>query len=176
MNRKWMWTSAAALGGVLLVSGAWAAGEAGAAHRMRAGAFAGGDNRPLHRFVTGQVGRLMVLKSEMEITDDQREKIRSIVESHKAQIAPVAKGLATQGRALRDAVASDKSDEKAIRAAAGDLGKSIGDAAVLAAKIRAEVRPVLTQEQRKTLEGFREQSDKAMDRMIDEIMSKAGTS
>ncbi|MCX5659168.1 MAG: Spy/CpxP family protein refolding chaperone [Planctomycetota bacterium] len=174
MTRKWILTGAAAIGGLVLVSGAWAAGEVRATHRMRAG-LEGMEGRPLHRFIVGQVGRLMVLKSDMNVTDEQRAKIRAIVESHKGQIAPAAKDLATRGRALREAVIADKTDERAIRAAAGEMGRSIGEAAVLAAAIRAEVRPLLTDEQRKALDAFRAESDKAMDRMIDEAMKKPET-
>ena len=57
-------------------------------------------------------------------------------------------------------------DEKAIRAAADDLGKSIGDAAVLASHIRQQIAPILTDEQKHEIGDFRSQSDAAVDKFF----------
>src|SRR6185369_12358661 len=107
----------------------------------------GAAHRPLVNFIRAELGRLMVLKSELDITDAQKEQIKTILQSHKAEIAQVAKPLVDKKRALRDAVMADAPDEKAIRAASDDLAHSIGDAAVLASKIKQEVAVVLTPDQ-----------------------------
>ena len=62
---------------------------------------------------------------------------------------------------LREAVLKEPADEKAIRSAAKDLSKSIGDASVLASRVIAEARPVLTAEQVKLIRNFRTEVDKA---------------
>ncbi len=54
-------------------------------------------------------------------------------------------------------------DEKTIRAAADDLGNAIGNAAVLASRIRGQIAPILTDQQRQEIKDFRSQSDQAVD-------------
>jgi Spy/CpxP family protein refolding chaperone len=129
-------------------------------------------NSPLGNFITGQIGRLLVLKSKMDVTDEQREKIVAIVKGHRQDIAVVAKPIVDKRRVLRDAVLADTPDEKAVRAAAADLGKAIGEAAVLAAKIKGEAGPVLTPDQHKALADFRAESDAAVDAFLVKMSAK----
>jgi Spy/CpxP family protein refolding chaperone len=135
------------------------------------GLSAGGDDgpHPLRMFLSGQLGRLMTLRAELGVTGEQQTEIRKIVESHRSEIAAVAKPIVEKRRALRDAVTAENPNEATIRAAANDLGKAIGDAAVLAAKVKPEVYRVLTPEQQKKVESFRADSDSAVDRFIHEM-------
>ena len=126
-------------------------------------------HRPLRNFINGQIGRLMTLRSEMDLTPEQRRQIKTIVQSHRKEIADVAKPLIEKHRALRDATLAPTMDEKAIRAAAEEMGKSIGDAAVLAAKIKAQVRAVLKPDQLQKLEEFRKHADQATDEFIQKM-------
>ncbi len=128
----------------------------------------GGEARPLRMLLSGQVGRLLELRSELGVTSEQREQIRGIVQSHRQEIAAVAKPIVAKRRALREATLAANPDEAAIRAAAGDLGKAIGDAAVLASKVKPEVFKVLTPEQHKKVEAFRADSESAVDRFMHE--------
>lgn len=102
---------------------------------------------PLGKFITGRIGRVMVLRSELDMTADQRKEIRTIVKSHRAEFLEVARPITEKRRALRDAVLAEVPDEAAIRAASEDLAAVIGDAAVLGATVSSEVREVLTDEQ-----------------------------
>jgi len=120
-------------------------------------------NSPLGRLVMGHVGRLLVLRSELNLTDDQRQQIAGVVKAHRSEILTVAKPIADARRALRNEVMAEKPDEKKIREAAGKLGETLGEAAVLAAKIKGEVRPVLTDEQLKRITDFQAQTDQAVD-------------
>lgn len=123
-----------------------AAGSAWAFH----GGFSrvcGLDKSPVKRLIVGHIGRLLVLKSQLNITEDQKKKIGEIIKSHTDEIVPVAKAALEKRRNLREAVLKEPVDEKAIRAAAQDLTKSIADASILAAKVIAEARPVLTKRQ-----------------------------
>lgn len=160
MNRIGKSVLAAALVGTL------AAGAALAAEEGKGGR---GEHGPLRRLIGAQIGRMMTLKSEMDMSDEQREKIKVIVVSHRAEIAAVAKPLVDKRRALMDAVLAQPADQKAIRAAADDLGKAIGDGAVLAARIKAEVAPVFMAEQTGKMAEFRKQSEQAVDKFISEI-------
>ncbi len=123
-------------------------------------------NSPLGRLIMGNFGRVLVLRSELNVTPEQKEKIHQILKSHKAEAAPIAKSLTEKGRALRKAVLADNSDEAAIRKAADELGKAIGDAAVLASKVGGEVKPVLTQEQRERIGKFLREQDEAKDKFL----------
>lgn len=124
---------------------------------------------PLRAFIQGQLGRFLTLRSELDVTGEQREAIRQIVESHRGEIATVAKPIVEKRRALRDATLAKEPNETAIRAAANDLGKAIGDAAVLASKVKDEVGKVLTPQQVEKVEAFRLQSDSAVDRFIEKF-------
>ncbi|MCC7476598.1 MAG: Spy/CpxP family protein refolding chaperone [Pirellulales bacterium] len=128
--------------------------------------------RPLRVFLQGQFGRLMTLRSELNVTDEQRESIRKIVESHRSEIAAVAKPIVEKRRALRDATLSKESNEQAIRAAANEMGKSIGDAAVLASKIKGEVAGVLTSEQIEKIESHRGEADAAVDKFLQKVVNQ----
>ena len=119
--------------------------------------------------VSGQFGRLLTLRSELGITTEQREQIRGIVKSHRQEIAAVLKPVAEKRRALRDATLAENPNDAAIHAAANELGKAIGDAAVVGSKIKAEVHKVLTPEQREKITQFRQQSETAVDKFLEKL-------
>lgn len=124
------------------------------------------EARPLRMLVSGQFGRLLTLRSELGITADEREQIRGIVKSHRQELANVLKPMAEKRRALRDATLAEHPNEATIHAAAGELVKAIGDAAVVGAKIKAEVHSVLTPEQREKVSEFRHDTETAVDRFL----------
>ena len=127
---------------------------------------------PLGKLLGGQIGRMMVLRSELNVTDEQKEKIHAIIAGKKKEILPVAKGVWAKRVALRDAVLADKPDEAAIRKAADELGKAIGDAAVLGAKVVGEVKPVLTAEQRERIKKFHDECESATEKFFVEQLAK----
>jgi len=121
------------------------------------------SDRPLLRFFRGQIGRWMVLRSQLDLTSDQKEQIAGILQGHKAEIVQAVQPVVEKRRALREAVLAQNPDEKAIRSAADDLGHAIGDAAVLASKIKQQIAPILTDQQRHEIGDYRSQSDAAVD-------------
>src|SRR5476651_2009959 len=106
--------------GVCLLSAA-VAGGLGAAGRAADGWGGHGEGGPLRALMSGQVGRLLTLRSELDLTAEQKESIHKIVASHKQEIRDVMKPVVEKRRALRDATIATNPDEKAIRAAASDL-------------------------------------------------------
>jgi Spy/CpxP family protein refolding chaperone len=126
----------------------------------------------MRMFLSGQFGRLLELRSELDLTTEQRHQVRDILVDHRAEIATAVKPVVEKRRALREATLAANVDETAIRTAANDLGKAIGDAAVIGAKVKAEVRAVLTPEQQKKLDEFRGASDSAIDSFLDEAAGK----
>jgi Spy/CpxP family protein refolding chaperone len=119
--------------------------------------------------VSGNIGRYLILRSEMNVTDEQRAQIREIISEHKDEIADVVRSLRTARKALRSAVTADLPNEATIRAAAEGLSASIGDAAVLASRVRRQVRQVLTEDQQELVQDFLEGTEKSRDNLIHQI-------
>jgi Spy/CpxP family protein refolding chaperone len=136
-----------------------------AAWGVHSGVLFGGDGPfggKIKHLVSGHIGRLLVLRSQLDITREQKQKIGWILKGRVKDIAPIARTLVEKRAALRQQVMKESPDEKAIRSAVKGLADSIGDAAVLASKIVSEVRPVLTPNQVKLVEKFRADSNKAV--------------
>jgi len=115
-------------------------GPGGGEHRGRHGEFAG----------LGQLG----------LSDDQRQEVRRIMDLHKAEHQSIEERLREARRAQAEAVMAVPVDEASVRGRSAELAKVESDAAVLRAKVHAEVYNVLTPEQQekaKTLRAEREQ-------------------
>ncbi|MGN6370645.1 MAG: Spy/CpxP family protein refolding chaperone [Phycisphaerae bacterium] len=128
-------------------------------------------NGPLANFIRATLGRLTTLRAELDLTDAQKQQLRQIVQSHKSEIIAAMKPVIEKRRALHDAILAETTDEKAIRAAADDLGHSLGDLSVLAARIKQEAAAVLTPDQKQKLADFRQQMEKS----VDDLMNKIGS-
>jgi Spy/CpxP family protein refolding chaperone len=122
---------------------------------------------PLGRLVTGSAGRLLVLRSELNLTTEQRSQIREVLVTHRAQIAQTVKSVYEKRNVLRDAVLQGQSEDQ-IRAAAGELGTAIGEASVKAAKLRNQVAPILTEHQQKRIGQFIADQDQAVGKFLDQ--------
>jgi Spy/CpxP family protein refolding chaperone len=107
-----------------------------------------GDHSPRHMF--GRIAR------SLDLSADQKAQIKTILKSHSAEIQAQMAAGATARRALHDAIKAQSVDEKAIRDAAAKAGQVHADGAVLFAKIRAEVLPVLTADQKQKLQSMDE--------------------
>ncbi len=164
---KWILTSIVGLSLTALVLGATHAADA--ADEPAAGA-AQPQQRPLAGFIRNAVRQLVTLRSQLAVTDEQRTAIREIVVSHRAEIVPVVKDISAKRQVLRAAVLADKPDEQAIRAAADAMAKSIGDAAVLASQVAAQVKPLLTEEQKQRIHQFQEERRGALETFLDEAL------
>lgn len=126
---------------------------------------------PMGRLLGYNLGRMMMLRSEANVTSEQREKIRGTLKSHREDIGDVAKEIVAKRRVLRDAVHADQPDEAAIRKASAALGDSIGEAAVLASKVRAELRPVFTDEQLELFQKARADHDSSVDQWLQDLIA-----
>ena len=98
----------------------------------------------------------------LELTDAQREQVRTIMESHSADQKAVGDKMIAARKALHEAIAADTLDEAAIRAAAAEVGAAEADAAVLQAKIHGEVFAILTPEQVKKAKELRSEMENRM--------------
>jgi protein CpxP len=96
------------------------------------------------------------------LTEGQKTQIRGILETHAAEIETQMRAAHGGRKALREAMAVEPLDEGRIRRQALALGEVRADGAVLRARIRSEIWPVLTPDQQekakelRTLKGRRE--------------------
>ena len=90
----------------------------------------------------------------LELSDAQRDEIRSLVQSSHEATRETAEQLMTVRRALNEAVTADVVNEGAIRAVTTQLGLVEGDMAVLRARLHAEVWQLLTPEQQTSAAEF----------------------
>jgi Spy/CpxP family protein refolding chaperone len=127
-------------------------------------------NTPLGKMVSGTVGRFLVLRSELNLTQEQRQQILKVLLSHRSEIAATVKSVREKRLALRDAVLAEKTDEAVIHSKADKLGKAIGEAAVKGARLRREVGAVLTTEQRDLVRKFIAENDTAVSKFLDKVI------
>jgi protein CpxP len=83
----------------------------------------------------------------VDLTDAQRQQLRTIMESHKQEFEQVGARLREAHQGLAQAVDGQTVDEATIRARSTTLAAALADEAILRAKVRAEVNGILTAEQ-----------------------------
>jgi Spy/CpxP family protein refolding chaperone len=93
---------------------------------------------------------------ELDLTEDQRQQVRALVEEMDATGVPDR--LRTAREALHDAIESG-ADEAALRQKASALGEAEGDAAVEWAQARARLMEILTEDQKKELEQLKKDAE-----------------
>jgi Spy/CpxP family protein refolding chaperone len=106
-----------------------------------------GEHRGMHRGFPGL--------RQLELSADQRQEIRRLMESHKAERDAIEGRLREARRAEAEAVMAVPVDESAIRTRSAELAKVEADAAVLRARVHAEVYNVLTPEQQEKAKALR---------------------
>jgi Spy/CpxP family protein refolding chaperone len=92
---------------------------------------------------------------QLGLSDEQRQEVRRIMELHKAERRAIGERLREARRAQSEAVMAVPVDESAVRARSADLAKVESDAAVLRARMHAEVYNVLTLEQQEKAKALR---------------------
>ena len=88
----------------------------------------------------------------IDLTDAQRDQLRTIMESHKQEFEAVRTKLREAHQGLATATNAQTVDEAAIRARSTALATALADEAILRAKVRVEVNGILTAEQLQQLQ------------------------
>ncbi len=106
------------------------------------------------------------ISRHLDLTDGQQAQIRAVLKAHATEIETQVKaGMDARG-ALHEAVMVQPTDEAAIRSLGAQVGAAHAEGALLCAKIRAEVWPILTTDQQGKLQNFhsrmRDHGDEAM--------------
>ena len=84
---------------------------------------------------------------ELDLSDDQKAQVKSIMESHQAEFKAVGDKIAAAREAMRTVLEAETLDESAVRAKSVEVAAAEADAAILGAKVRAQTLQVLTSEQ-----------------------------
>jgi protein CpxP len=88
---------------------------------------------------------------QLELTDAQKEQIRTITQSHRDQTRQIAERTREAQRALDVATEGSSVNEADIRAKSTALASALADGAIFRAKVNAEILGVLTAEQQQKL-------------------------
>ena len=107
----------------------------------------GGPMGPGRRGPGGPMGMLGPMMRELDLTDAQREQVRSIMESHRDAFQQVGEKMRTAREGMGALIDADTLDEDAIRSKSREVAAAEADSAILNAKARAEVFGILTAEQ-----------------------------
>lgn len=110
----------------------------------------------------------------LDVTDAQRQQIRTIVQSHRQEFQALAERRRTAQHALQAAITADPLDEAAIRSASAALAEVQADDAVLRAKVHREVFAVLTPEQQAKAKALREEAQKRAEQRRQRRMNRPG--
>jgi Spy/CpxP family protein refolding chaperone len=139
---------------------------------LRAAAVSDGTGGPfdsaIRNMVSGNMGRLITLRAEMNLSPAQREQIESVLRAYRDDAAPLTREMIENKRALREAVLAETPSQQEIQRAAAAIGETIAKSAVLASDISREVRPLLTEAQVGLLEKYAIEHDAAVDRCLAE--------
>jgi Spy/CpxP family protein refolding chaperone len=100
------------------------------------------------------------LLRRLDLTEDQRKQVRTILESHKSEFQQIRKRIREDVMAERTAAEQTPPDVDTIRAKATDFGLAQGHLVVLMAHVRAEVLAVLTPDQQAKLQALKERLEK----------------
>lgn len=107
--------------------------------------------------MSGQHGGMIMARvlRRLDLTEEQRERIKDILESARDISESGREAVADATKTLHTAV-TESADETAIREAAVNLGKVIGDRAVSRAATMASIKEVLTEEQLEQLQQMKD--------------------
>ena len=102
----------------------------------------------------GPMGMLPMLGRQLDLTDAQKDQIKTIADSHKADWKTLAERARTAHGALNQAVTADTIDETLIRQRSAEAAAVDADMAVARARVHAEVLQILTPEQKTKLQSL----------------------
>ncbi len=127
---------------------------------------------PMLNAIQRHFERAWALRSKLNLTEEQKARIRDTVAAHKEEVIGLLKEVEEKSQTLRDAILDEMPTEETIRAAADQLGKAIGDAAVTASEMADELKKELTTEQREKIRKFREKQRAELHKMLDKALGE----
>jgi protein CpxP len=95
----------------------------------------------------------------IDLSDAQREQLRSVMQSHRDELAKAGEALREAQRAFGEAVRGG-ADEGTIRARSSAVANAMADEAIVHARVRSEVHGLLTAEQLQQMKDRQAASEK----------------
>lgn len=108
----------------------------------------------------------------LELTEDQRSRVRQIMESHREEQRTIADRARKAHEALREVTESPTFDESAVRARAADVAGVEADMAVARARLYNEVYQILTPEQQATLKTLQAEREQRQERLRERLRER----
>ena len=93
---------------------------------------------------------------ELNLSDDQREQIKKIAESHRDEFRAAGEKARAAHDGMQALIEADNIDESAIRAKSAEIAAAEADVMILNARVRHESMQILTAEQQAKLMGITE--------------------
>ncbi len=106
---------------------------------------------------------------QLKITLEQREQLKGVLNSHKDEGLALLDRVITERRALRDLIESGSTDRIAYETQVRKLGAVQVEVAMLRAKLRAEILPILTPEQREKAKQLRDRIEDRVDAILERV-------
>jgi len=94
------------------------------------------------------------ISRRLDLSDSQRSQIVAILREHESEIVAQLQSQRDARRAVHAEIRSASLDEGRIREKAQHLGQVEGDGAILLARIRAEIWPILDEDQKAKITDF----------------------
>ncbi len=107
---------------------------------------------------------------QLNLTEDQRGQLKSVMDSHKDEFKAIGERMMAAREALGDLVTSDAADVTAIRAKAAAVAVVEVDAALLRARVHAEVFALLTPEQQEKAKAMRGQAKGRIKQIVSRVL------
>jgi Spy/CpxP family protein refolding chaperone len=114
------------------------------------------------------------LAQRLNLTDDQKARIKTILRAEKATLAPLVGQLHAARKNLRAAIRASDANETSVRAAAARVAAAEADLAVERMKIYGKIAPILTGEQRRQISDGDQRADVLADRAIARAGERSG--
>lgn len=109
----------------------------------------------------------MMLLQRLDLTSDQRDRVRQIMDSHRDEQKALGERTMKAHEALQDAMLTF--DEAAVRARAAEVAAVDADRAVAETRIAGEVYQILTPEQQQKLKTVRAEMKERREKMREEF-------
>ena len=121
----------------------------------------------------GPSGLRMALRN-LNLSDSQREEIRTIFEAGRGQVEANHQQMRALGAELHEQIATDPYDEDAVRAKAAAVAAFQVEMAVLRARRSGEIRGLLTPEQLDELQQMKERRESFRDQRRERFERRRG--
>lgn len=110
---------------------------------------------------------MMMLLQRLDLTGDQRDRVRQIMDSHRDEQKTLGDRTIKANDALQDAMLTF--DESAVRARAAEVAAVDADRAVAETRIASEIYQILTAEQQQKLKTLRTEMKERREKMREDF-------